>query len=150
MLPSGGPAEEQEELAVHAPRDRVVGEERVLHTPMMRSFGYALDGIEYLVRTQRSFRLHLLVAAAVVAAGLGLGVGATEWEILVVTIALVIMTEALNTGIELAVTLASPELRPEAKAAKDVAAGAVLMSAITAVVVGIAIFEPRLVAMIRP
>lgn len=116
----------------------------------MRSFGYAIEGITYLVRTQRNFRIHLLVAAAAVVAGLILGLGATEWAVLAVTVALVIMTEALNTGIELAVTLASPERRPEAKAAKDIAAGAVLLSAIAAVMVGLALFGPRLVAVIRP
>jgi len=116
----------------------------------MRSFGNATLGITYLVRTQRNFRIHLLIAAAVAAAGLVLGLGATEWAVLAVTVALVIMTEALNTGIELAVTLASPERRPEAKAAKDIAAGAVLVSAIAAVMVGLALFGPRLVAVIRP
>lgn len=146
----GSTAEEQEELAIHESRDRVVGEQRIRHTQAMRSFGYAIEGITYLVRTQGNFRIHLLVAAAAVAAGLVLGLGATEWAILVITIALVIMTEALNTGIELAVTLASPERRPEAKAAKDIAAGAVLLSAIAAVVVGVAIFGPRLVAVLRP
>jgi undecaprenol kinase/diacylglycerol kinase (ATP) len=116
----------------------------------MRSFGYAIEGIGYLVRTQRNFRIHLALAAAVVVAALALGVGATEWAVLVVTIALVILTEALNTGIELAVTLASPERRPEAKAAKDIAAGAVLLSAIAAVIVGLAILGPRILAIIRP
>ena len=117
---------------------------------MMRSFGYAFEGIAYLVRTQRNFRLHLLAAAAVVVVGAVLGVGPTEWAILAGTIGLVIMAEALNTGIELAVTLASPQRRPEAKAAKDIAAGAVLISAITALVVGVAVFGPRLVVIIRP
>lgn len=116
----------------------------------MRSFGYAIEGITYLVRTQRNFRSHLLVAAVAVGAGLAVGLGATEWAVLAVTIALVIMTEALNTGIELAVTLASPERRPEAKAAKDVAAGAVLLSAIAAIIVGVALFGPRFAALIRP
>ena len=116
----------------------------------MRSFGYAIAGISFLVRTQQNFRLHLLVAAAAVVVGLVLDLGATEWAILVVTIALVIMAEALNTGIELAITLASPERRPEAKAAKDIAAGAVLLSAIAAVIVGLALFGPRFAALIRP
>ena len=116
----------------------------------MRSFGYAIAGINFLVRTQRNFRIHLLVATVAVVAGLVLGLGATEWAILVVTIALVIMTEALNTGIELAVTLASPERRPEAKAAKDIAAGAVLLSAIAAVIVGLALFGPRFAVLVRP
>ena len=117
---------------------------------MMRPFGYAFAGIAYLVRTQRNFRLHLLAAAAVIAVGAALGVGPTEWAILAATIGLVIVAEALNTGIELAVTLASPERRPEAKAAKDIAAGAVLISAITALAVGVAVFGPRLLVIIRP
>jgi diacylglycerol kinase len=116
----------------------------------MRPFGFAIEGIVHLVRTQRSFRIHLLAAAAAAAAGAIAGLGATEWAVLIVTIALVIMTEAVNTGIELAVTLASPERRPEAKAAKDIAAGAVLMSAIASVLVGLALFGPRVAALIRP
>ncbi|HEV2010384.1 MAG TPA: diacylglycerol kinase family protein [Candidatus Limnocylindria bacterium] len=116
----------------------------------MRSFGYAIEGLAYLVRTQRNFRIHLLVALAALASGAASGLSAVEWAILVVTIALVIMTEGLNTGIELAVSLVSPERRPEAKAAKDIAAGAVLVAAIASVGVGIALFGPRLAALFRP
>ena len=145
-----GAAEEQEQLAIDPPRDRWLREHGIRHTQAVRSFGYALEGLAYLVRTQRNFRIHLLIAAAAAAAGLILDLGATEWAILAVTIALVIMTEALNTGIELAVALASPERRPEAKAAKDIAAGAVLLSAIAAVAVGLLLFGPRLVALFRP
>ena len=116
----------------------------------MRSIGFAIDGLAYLVRTQRNFRIHVLLALAVVAAGMAFGLSAVEWAILVVTIALVIMTEGLNTGIELAVSLASPDRRPEAKAAKDIAAGAVLLAAIASVAVGIALFGPRVLALFRP
>ena len=116
----------------------------------MRSFGYAIAGLAYLVRTQRNFRIHLLVALAALAAGVASGLSTVEWAILVVTIALVMMTESLNTGIELAVSLASPERRPEAKAAKDIAAGAVLVAAIASVGVGIALFGPRVAALFSP
>jgi diacylglycerol kinase len=78
------------------------------------------------------------------------GLSTVEWAVLTVTIALVIMTEGLNTGIELAVSLASPERRPEAKAAKDIAAGAVLVAAIASVGVGLALFGPRVIALMRP
>jgi len=145
-----GAAEEQEQLAVQPPGDGRLREHGVGHTLGMRSFGYAIAGIAFLVRTQRNFRIHLLAAVAVVILGLALGIGTTEWAVVAVTVALVIMMEALNTGIELAVTLASPERRPEAKAAKDIAAGAVLVSAIAAVMVGLALFGPRFVAVIRP
>lgn len=116
----------------------------------MRSFGYALEGLAYLVRTQRNFRFHVLAAAAAVGAGVLAGLSAVEWAVLAVAIGIVIMTEGLNTGIELAVTLASPERRPEAKAAKDIAAGMVLCAAIASVAVGLALFGPRLVAFLRP
>ena len=111
----------------------------------MRSFAYALAGIAYLVRTQRSFRIHLLAALSVIVLGAALGLGPLEWAIVGLTIALVIMMEALNTGIE----LAAPERRPEAKAAKDIAAGAVLMAAIASVAVGLLIFGPRVATLLR-
>ena len=66
------------------------------------------------------------------------------------TIALVLMMEGLNTGIELAVTLASPERRPEARAAKDIAAGMVLVAAIASVAVGLLVFAPHMGALFRP
>jgi diacylglycerol kinase len=116
----------------------------------VRSFGYAIEGLLYLVRTQRNFRIHLLVALAALTAGILSGLSAVEWSVLIVTIALVIMTEGLNTGIELAVSLASPNPRPEAKAAKDIAAGAVLLAAIASIGVGIALFGPRIIALLRP
>jgi diacylglycerol kinase len=126
------------------------GQDRVRHTSSVRSFGYAIDGLAYLVRTQPTFRIHLLVALAVMAAGAASDLSTVEWAILIVTIALVMMTEGLNTGIELAVTLASPERRPEAKAAKDIAAGAVLLVAIASIGVGVTLFGPRVIALLRP
>lgn len=116
----------------------------------MRSFGYAVEGLAYLVRTQRNFRIHLAVALAAIALAAVSGLSAVEWSVLLVTIALVMMTEGFNTGIELAVSLAAPELRPEAKAAKDVAAAAVLIAAVASVAVGLALFGPRIVAHFRP
>ena len=69
----------------------------------MRSFGYAIEGLAYLVRTQRNFRIHLILALAAAAAGLAVGLSAVEWAVLAATIALVLLAEGLNTGIELAV-----------------------------------------------
>jgi diacylglycerol kinase (ATP) len=145
----GRPAEQQEQLAVQPPGDRTLGQDRV-HYSSVRSFGFALEGLAYLARTQRNFRIHLLLALAAVAAGVAFGLSAVEWAILIVTIALVIMTEGLNTGIEFAVSLASPDRRPEAKAAKDIAAGVVLLAAIASVAVGIALFGSRVIAHFRP
>jgi len=84
------------------------------------------------------------IGVAAVIAGLVLGLTSTEWAVLILTICLVLILEGLNTSLELAVDLASPQLDPRAKAAKDVAAGMVLIAAIGSVAVGIALFGPKL------
>lgn len=115
---------------------------------MRDSLGHALDGFAHLVVTQRNFRIHLALAMLAVLLAAGLRFSPQEWAVLVLTIALVLILEGLNTGIEIAVTLASPERRPEAKAAKDVAAGMVLIAAIAAVLVGLSLFAPHLAALV--
>ncbi len=112
---------------------------------MLKSFGYALHGVAYILRTQRNARIELAVALAAVVLGLWLGLTSLEWAVLAITIALVLVLEWVNTSLELAVSLASPERHPSAKAAKDVAAACVLLGAITSVVVGLLLFAPRLV-----
>ena len=113
--------------------------------PLLRSFSYALAGLTHLVRTQRNFRIELAVGVAAVAAGVWADLERWEWAVLALTIAIVLMLEALNTAIEHAVTLASPAIDPRAKAAKDVSAAAVLVAALGSVVVGLLLFLPRLV-----
>ncbi len=112
--------------------------------PLLRSFSFAIAGIGHLVRTQRNFRIELAVAAAAIVGGLWLRIAAAEWLSLVLTVALVLILEAVNTAIECAVTLARPEPDPLAKAAKDVSAAAVLIAAAASLAVGWMIFWPRL------
>ena len=111
---------------------------------VLESFGHARDGLVHLLRTQPNFRVHLGAALVAVMLAALLGFSGPEWAILTLTIALVLAAEGLNTGIEIAVTLASPERRPEAKAAKDIAAGVVLLCAIAAAVIGALLFLPYL------
>jgi diacylglycerol kinase len=113
---------------------------------LLRSFGYAFAGIAYILRTQRNARIELAVGLGAVVLALWLGLTPLEWAVLAITIALVLALEWINTSLELAVTLASPERHPSAKAAKDVAAACVLLGAITSVVVGLLLFAPRLVS----
>ncbi|HET7081631.1 MAG TPA: diacylglycerol kinase family protein [Chloroflexia bacterium] len=116
---------------------------------MARSFRYAFAGLFYVVRSQRNFRIHM--AAALVAAALALALGFTpvEWAVLATIITLVMTLEMVNTVVEAVVDLASPAYHPIAKIAKDVAAGAVLLTAIGAVVVSLFLFVPHLLALIR-
>jgi len=111
---------------------------------LLISFQRAFAGIWYVLRTQRNMRIHLLVTGAIVVLGLWVGLSRTEWAILTLTIGMVLVAEAFNTMAEAAVDLATAEYHPLAKIAKDVAAGAVLLTAITAVVVGLFILGPPL------
>ena len=111
---------------------------------LLRSFGFALEGVSYLIRTQRSAQIELVIGVMIIALAAWLGITALEWAVLVLAMALVLALEALNTAIELAVTLASPERHPLAKAAKDVAAAAVLVAAVGAAIAGTMILWPRL------
>src|SRR4051794_19793992 len=85
----------------------------------LRSFRFAIAGLLYLARTQPNFRVHLTVAVAVLGAGVALEISSIETVALLLTIGLVLVAEALNTAIEAVVDLASPELHPLARIAKD-------------------------------
>src|SRR5678815_3236018 len=111
---------------------------------LLRSFFYAFAGLGYLFRTQRNARIHAVLGAAACGLALYLGISRAEWAVLVFTIALVLILEGLNTAIEAAIDLASPDIHPLAKAAKDLAAGMVLIGAIASVAVGLLILGPPL------
>jgi len=92
---------------------------------------------------EQNMRIHFFSALVVTIAGIITGLSSIEWLVIVIAIALVIGAEMINTAIESVVNLASPEIHPLAKQAKDVAAGAVLVFAITSVIIGLLIFLPK-------
>lgn len=108
------------------------------------SFRHAFAGIAHVLRTQPNMLIHASITVAVVAAGFLFNVSAGEWVGLVIAIGMVWTAELINTAVETTVDLVTDEVHPLAKIAKDVAAGAVLISAITAVVIGLIIFLPYL------
>ncbi len=110
-----------------------------------RSMCFAWAGIKHLLGTQPNARIHAVATVLVVGAGLGCQITRFEWLALVGAIALVWVAEALNTGIERVVDLASPEQHPIAGQAKDVAAAAVLLASLAAVVMGLLVFLPQLI-----
>ncbi len=114
----------------------------------LRSVRHALAGIATMLRTQANARVHLVATAVVVAAGIWLDLAAGDWCWLVLAFMAVWTAEALNTALELLCDVASPEFHPLVKDAKDVAAGAVLLGAAGAVVIGILVLGPPLVARI--
>jgi diacylglycerol kinase len=117
---------------------------------LIGSFRFAFAGISYLFRTQRNARIHGAVAIIVCLLAAWLRVTRVEWAILVLTIACVLILEGLNTALEAVVDLASPQVHPLAKIAKDVTAGMVLVAAVAAVIVGLLILGPPLWACIAP
>jgi diacylglycerol kinase (ATP) len=111
-----------------------------------KSFTHAWRGIAIFVRTTHNAWIHLGVLACVTVAGFYFDISTTDWMLLVFAAGLVLTTEALNTAIEIDIDLTSPEYHPFARDTKDVAAGAVLIAAVTAAIIGILIFTPYVFA----
>jgi diacylglycerol kinase len=110
-----------------------------------RSFLFAGQGVWHAVRHQRNMRVHLVAAVAAVVAGLVLKISSVGWACVLLAIGLVLTAEMLNTVVESLVDLYTDEYHPLAKIAKDTAAGAVLVSSLAALAVGLAVFLPRLI-----
>lgn len=108
------------------------------------SFNHAYRGMVYAVRTQRNMRFHVVASLAVLVLSVLVGVGTLELAALVLVITIVFVTEMFNTAMEFAVDLVTTEYHPLAKLAKDVAAGAVLVSSIGAVLVGYLVLADNL------
>jgi diacylglycerol kinase len=126
------------------PADRIVCWTRVKSRRLVNSFYYAFAGLWFLLRTQRNARIHVGIGTLACALGVWVGIGRVEWSVLIFTIALVLILEGLNTAVEAAVDLACPGRHPLAKAAKDLAAGMVLIGAMASVGVGLMILGPGL------
>lgn len=115
----------------------------------MESFTYAWAGIVYSLKENQNLRIHFVVAAIVAVLALIFHVNPFEMGILGITILLVIAAEMINSAIEQMVDLITTEHRKEAQIAKDVAAGMVLVTATGSVIVGILIFAPHILRLIR-
>lgn len=112
-------------------------------------FGFAFSGLWYVLRTQPNARVHIAIAILAILLGIVLRISAIEFAMVFVAITGVFIAEMFNTVFELCIDLASPNYHPLAKIAKDVAAGAVLLSAILSVVIGLFVFGPHLWGLIR-
>jgi diacylglycerol kinase len=113
-----------------------------------RSFRYAGKGIRALFRYENNARIHLMAALLVLGAGLFFRVSLTEWGLLITQIVLVWMAEAFNTALEKLSDKVSPDYHPLIESVKDLAAGAVLLTALGAALVGSLIFLPKLIPFI--
>ena len=107
---------------------------------LLDSFNYAFEGIIHVLRTQRNLRIHFLIAIGVIAAAAALGVGRFELIALLLAIAFVLVAEMVNSAIEGTIDVSTTSFDPNAKLAKDIAAGAVLIASTTAIAVGYLVF----------
>jgi len=110
----------------------------------IRSFQYAFSGWGYVLRTQRNAWIHSVISIFVIILAFLLRISTRDWAILLLTICMVWMAEFINTSIEAIINLASPQIHPLAKIGKDVGAAAVLISALTSILVGLLILGPPL------
>ncbi len=108
------------------------------------SFYYAFSGIIYGFLKERNLKIHLFAAILAISLGAYLKISQTEWILLSFAIFLVLVVETINTAIEKTIDIIVSNYHPLAKIAKNLAAGAVLLTAINAVIVGIIIFGPYL------
>jgi diacylglycerol kinase (ATP) len=135
-------------MSITTPPRRDEGERRLAAPPpapgrapsLIDSFNYAFEGIIHVLRTQRNLRIHFAIAIAVVAAAAALGVERMELIALLLAIAFVLVAEMVNSAIEGAIDISTTSFDPNAKLAKDIAAGAVLIASVTAIAVGYLVF----------
>lgn len=110
------------------------------HPGFLESFGYALQGIVAIVRRERNFKVMLAVGVLAVVAGFVLRIDAMSWALVVVMIGAVLAGEMINTAIEAVVDLASPDIHPLAKLAKDLGAGAMLVLSVAVAIGGLIVY----------
>ena len=114
-----------------------------------KSIALALKGILYAFKTQHNIWIHIFVMVFVITAGFIFRLNLIEWGLIVFAIGIVLVSELINTAIESLVDFISPNYNKNVGLIKDVAAGAVLISAITSVVIGLIIFLPKIIRLIK-
>lgn len=112
------------------------------------SFRAALSGVVYTLKSQPNAWIELIATAVVIVAGWWMQIDRIEWAVIALTVGLILALESVNTAIEAAIDLVSPEYHPLAKIAKDAAAGALLFAVLGSLGVALAIFGPRILALI--
>lgn len=116
---------------------------------LIYSFKYAFEGIFTGFKQEQNMKIHVAIMLLVIILGVVLKISALEWIICIILFGVVISAELFNTAIEQTVNIAMPEINEKAKIAKDVSAGAVLIIAISAAIIGLIIFVPKIMVLIK-
>ena len=112
------------------------------------SFKFAFNGLWLLLKNEHNARIHILAAIVAVAMGIILKINPYEWSLLIIVIGIVFLTELLNSSLETLADIVNPEWNEKIRNVKDYAAAAVLISAITSIIVGAIIFIPKILDLI--
>jgi diacylglycerol kinase len=113
------------------------------------SFAYALNGIKACFVKEANFRIHVFIGAFVVIAGIYINISAVEWILILICMMFVLVMEMINSALEKLCDVVHKEIHPGIKITKDIAAGAVLLSAIFASICGAIIFFPKIFLIIK-
>ncbi len=108
----------------------------------LKSFGYAIQGIVFMLKTQHNAWLHGMATISVIALAVYCDVSASDWRWLIVAMGMVWVGETINTAVEYVCDVVSPDYNHAVKHAKDIAAGGVLIAAVAALVIGVLTFYP--------
>ncbi len=117
---------------------------------LIRSFGYAFNGLKHCFSSERNFRIHLIIAVMVMLLGFVFRIPVAHWLLVLFSMALVLALEMMNTAMEKMCDLVSGEILPAIKMIKDISAGAVLVAALLSVAVGLLVFSPPILHYIHP
>jgi diacylglycerol kinase len=112
------------------------------------SFSHSFDGFRFACRNEQNMRIHLVSAAIVVICGFVFKISPAEWLVCLLLFGLVMSSELFNTALEATIDAVIPDQQPLAKTAKDVSSAAVLVLSITAAIIGLVIFLPKIIAFI--
>ncbi len=116
---------------------------------LINSFKCAIQGIIQAMKTERNVKIHITIMILVIISGIVFKIAKQEWITCIILFGLVISLELVNSAIETTVDIAMPEINEKAKNAKDIAAGAVLVSAISSAIIGLTIFIPKIIEFIK-
>lgn len=115
----------------------------------LNSFKYAFAGIASALKTEKNLKVHILIMILVIIFGIIFKINITEWCICIILFGLVISLELVNTAIEIVVDMITLEKNEKAKKAKDISASAVLISSISSAIIGLIIFIPKLLTLLK-
>lgn len=114
-----------------------------------RSFSYALKGILFAIRNEKNFQIEIVVGTMAVLLALFFPLSGLERGLIILSVAVVLAVELANTALERVMDILKPRIHPYARVIKDMMAGAVLLTSLAAIAIGIAIFLPYVLAIFR-